>query len=182
MINKQQKAIGVAQVLNKQQGDFDDEDTTLLTALTSQAAAALENARLFETVKRQQRDESQLLEITSAISSDLQLETLLSKVITVTTDMLDADRSTLFMYDAQTTELWSRVAEGLDVKEIRFPADAGIAGSAFTQGQVINIPDAYGRSEVQSRGGQKDRIPYAPTCCACPSPIRTARKSASCRC
>jgi adenylate cyclase len=143
IFNKEHDAIGVAQVLNKANGDFDDEDNTLLTALTSQAANALENATLFETVQRQQRDESQLLEITSAISSDLQIKTLLSKVVSVTTDMLDADRSTLFRYDNKANELWSRVAEGLDVKEICFPSNAGIPGSAFTLGSVINIADAY---------------------------------------
>ena len=67
-------------------------------------------------------------------------------MIHVATEMLEADRSTLFMYDGKTDELWSRVAEGLDVKEIRFPSFAGIAGSCFTSGEVINIPDAYADS------------------------------------
>lgn len=142
-IRNKGQVIGVSQVLNKKNGPFDNEDLTLLEALTSQAAAALENARLYERVERARKEEAQLLEVTSAIASELQLETLLNKVISATTDMLDADRSTLFMHDDKTDELWSRIAEGMDMKEIRFPASAGIAGACFTTGEVINIPDAY---------------------------------------
>ena len=161
VLNKQHKAIGVTQVLNKESGDFDQEDMTLLAALTSQAASALENARLFETVERQRREEAQLLEITSAISSDLKLDTLLAKVIDVATDMLEAERSTLFMYDKKTDELWSRIAQGLELKEIRFPSTAGIAGASFTSGDIINIPDAYDdprfNPEVDRKTGYRTR-------------------------
>ncbi|MDZ7750241.1 MAG: GAF domain-containing protein [Gammaproteobacteria bacterium] len=142
-IHNKGKAIGVTQVLNKDAGDFDGEDLRLLEALTSQAASALENARLYEKVERARQEEAQLLEVTNAIASELQLDTLLAKIIQATTHMLGADRSTLFMYDPRSHELWSRVAEGMDTREIRFPAAAGIAGACFTGGETINIPDAY---------------------------------------
>ncbi len=142
VLAKDGQAIGVFQVLNRRKGHFDDSDLALLEALTSQAASALENARLFEEVQRQQREEAQLLEVNEVISSNLQLDELLNQVISIVTDMLNADRSSLFIYDSRTGELWSQVAEGLE-KEIRFPSSAGIAGSCFTSGQSINIPDTY---------------------------------------
>lgn len=116
----------------------------MLQAVTTQAANALKHAQLFENFERARREESRLLEITNAISQELQLDTLLGKIIDAATDMLDADRATLFIFDAKTNELWSRVARGLDLREIRFPADRGIAGACFTNRAVINIPDAYG--------------------------------------
>ena len=61
--------IGVTQVLNKRSGGFDEEDMRLLEALTAQAAAALDNAQLFERVERAHREEAKLLEVTSAIAS-----------------------------------------------------------------------------------------------------------------
>jgi len=57
--------------------------------------------------------------------------------------MLNADRSTLFLYDEKTNELWSQVALGLESKEIRFQSYLGIAGEVFTTGKTVNIPDAY---------------------------------------
>ena len=62
---------------------------------------------------------------------------------TVTT-FLQADRSTLFLHDSATDELWSQVAQGTN--EIRFPSHLGIAGSVFQNGETVNIPDAYSDS------------------------------------
>jgi adenylate cyclase len=135
--------IGVVQLLNKKDDDFREDDLTLLEAITSQAAAALQNAQLFDEVQKAKEEESQLLEITTAISSELQLQPLLAKIMETTTEILDADRSTLFLYDEKTNELWSQVGQGLEMKEIRFPSHLGIAGTVFTTGETINIPDAY---------------------------------------
>lgn len=137
------KMVGVTQVLNKKSGAFNDDDLVLLNALTAQATSALENARLYESVQKAHKEEAQLLEVTSAIAAELDLDVLLRKIITVTMQMLEADRATLFLYDEKNEELWSRIAMGLATKEIRIPASAGIAGACFTSGEVINIPEAY---------------------------------------
>ncbi len=137
------EAIGVAQVLNKRAGAFDAADERMLEALASQAASALEYAQLLEVVERTRREEAQMLEVVNAISSELELSPLLARIISVATEILNADRGSLFLYDPKTDELWSRVAEGLETKEIRFPAGAGIAGSVFRSREVLNIPDAY---------------------------------------
>ena len=57
--------------------------------------------------------------------------------------MLQADRSTLFLNDEKTGELFSRVAMGDKLGEIRLPNTAGIAGTVFTTGKSIHIPHAY---------------------------------------
>lgn len=156
----QGEVIGASQVLNKHGGDdFTNEDLRLLEAITSQAAAAFVNAQLMEQINRAREEESQLLEVTNAISRELNLEPLLHKIMEAVTVILNADRSTLFMYDAKTHELWSHVAQGLDTAEIRFPADKGIAGTCFTTGETINIPDAYAdqrfNQEVDKQTGYK---------------------------
>jgi GAF domain-containing protein len=61
--------IGITQALNKHSGDFNTEDERLIEALSHQAAAALENARIFEKVERAQREEALLLEVVSSIAS-----------------------------------------------------------------------------------------------------------------
>ena len=144
--NKRREVIGITQALNKHVGDFDIEDQRLLEGLSLQASAALENARLFEKVERQQREEAMLLEISISIVSEIHLDPLLAKILAAATALLDADRGSLFLYDAERDELFSRVAGGLSSAEIRFPANAGIAGECFTTGDVINIADAYGDS------------------------------------
>ncbi|MDP2398713.1 MAG: GAF domain-containing protein [Burkholderiales bacterium] len=141
--NKKQVVIGVTQALNKREGEFDAEDQQLLEGLSSQAAAALENARMFERVERAQREEAVLLDVVSSITSEILLDPLLEKILAAATQLLGADRGSLFLYDPSSNELWSRVAGGEAAQEIRFPASAGIAGECFIQGARINIDDAY---------------------------------------
>jgi adenylate cyclase len=141
--NKNRQVIGITQALNKHVGDFDSEDLRLLDGLSLQASAALENARLFEKVERQQREEAMLLEISISIVAEIHLDPLLAKIMAAATSLLDADRGTLFLYDPTQDQLFSRVAGGIDTSEIRFPANSGIAGECFSTGTVINISDAY---------------------------------------
>ncbi len=141
--NKKREVIGVTQALNKREGQFEVEDQRLLEALSSQAASALENARMFEKVERAQREETVLLDVVSLIASEIHLDPLLEKILAVATQLLGADRGALFLYDPSSNELYSRVAGGVASSEIRFPAIAGIAGECFTSGVPINIVDAY---------------------------------------
>ena len=57
--------------------------------------------------------------------------------------MLNAERSTLFLNDDKTGELWSEVGQGLESLQIRLPNHLGIAGAVFQSGKTINIPYAY---------------------------------------
>ena len=141
--NKKKVVIGVTQTLNKREGEFDLEDQHLLESLSSQAAAALENARMFERVERSQREEAVLLDVVSSITSEILLDPLLEKILAAATQLLGADRGALFLYDPAANELWSRIAGGDMTNQIRFPAIAGIAGECFTSGEFINIDDAY---------------------------------------
>lgn len=137
------RIIGATEVLNKLDGEFNAEDRALLEALTSHAASALESMQLYQDIEKTLYDEAQLLGITTALSSELKLDALLVKIMKITTEVLEADRSTLLLYDDETHELRSKIAQGLGGNEIRIPVDAGIAGTVFTTGRTVNIPNAY---------------------------------------
>ena len=135
--------IGVTQALNKKDGPFTPEDLNLLEAITIQAALALQNAQFIEHMKKTREMEMEFLDVVSDITSELELGSLLTKVMSEATRMLNADRSTLFLNDDKTNELFSRVAMGDSLGEIRLPNSAGIAGNVFTSGKTVNIPFAY---------------------------------------
>lgn len=141
--NQAGQVIGVTQVLNKRSGTFTEIDVALVEAINRQAANALNQARLVEQLEQQQREERELLAITEAIATELHLDKLLAHILKATTQLLNAERSTLFIYDPSKDELWSQVAEGMGEEQIRIPASAGIAGAAFTSGEVLNVPRAY---------------------------------------
>src|SRR5579859_6956616 len=97
-----------------------------------------------------------LLEVMAAIA-DQNLDKLLQTITRGASSVLGADRSTLFVVDRAKKQIWSKVAQGAGITEIRIPIGAGIAGQVALTGEIINIPDAYAdprfNREVDKRTG-----------------------------
>ena len=137
------EVIGAAQMLNKRRGRFNRADMALLQDLADQASQAFQAARFVEEMQLRRQREMEFLNVVTEVTHDINLGSLLQKVMAEVTRMLDAERSTLFLNDEKTGMLWSEVGQGLEAKQIRFPNHLGIAGAVFTSGQTINIPYAY---------------------------------------
>ncbi|HXJ43808.1 MAG TPA: GAF domain-containing protein, partial [Bryobacteraceae bacterium] len=137
------EVIGVLQILNKRDGSFTREDLYLLESMTAQTAMTLRSAQVMERMLAARQEELKFLDMVGELTADLDLGTMLAKVVNEAAKMLQADRATLFLNDEKKNELFSRVAMGASVGEIRLPNTAGIAGAVFTSAQAINIPYAY---------------------------------------
>ncbi|MCB1488969.1 MAG: GAF domain-containing protein, partial [Bauldia sp.] len=137
------ETIGVMQCLNKRSGAFTEDDLDLLSDMTSQAAIALQSHQYVEQIERIRIKETAFLELVSEISSEFDLSSILVRVVKETTAMLNAERATIFLHDASSGTLFSRVSSGGEISEIRFPSHLGIAGAVFTSGESMNIPYAY---------------------------------------
>ncbi|MBN8475255.1 adenylate/guanylate cyclase domain-containing protein [Sulfuritalea sp.] len=135
--------IGVAQTLNKRTGKFTRQDLNLLEAMTSQGTLALQSAQFIERMQSIRRQEMEFIDVVSEVTADIKLGSLLQKVMGEATRLLNAERSTLFLNDEKTSELWSEVGQGLESVQIRLPNHLGIAGAVFSSGKAINIPYAY---------------------------------------
>ncbi len=137
------EVIGVVQTLNKREGGFTGDDMVLLEAMATQASAALQSSQFVERMQKTRQAEMEFLDLVADITSSLDLSVLLRRVMSEATRMLKADRSTLFLHNDKTNELWSEVGEGLNAVQIRLPNHVGIAGAVFQSGKTINIPHAY---------------------------------------
>ena len=135
--------IGVAQTLNKSKGRFSKNDLELFEAMISQGTLALQSAQYIERMTRVRQQEMEFINVVSEATADIKLGSLLQKVMGEATRLLSAERSTLFLNDEKTNQLWSEVGQGLDTMQIRLPNHLGIAGAVFTSGKTINIPYAY---------------------------------------
>ena len=135
--------IGVIQAVNKVEGEFSDDDLDLLDAIASQAALTLQSTQQVERIRRTHQQEMEFLDVVSDMMAEIGLDKLLAKVMGEATRMLRAQRSTVFLNDTKTNELFSRFAQGDGVGEIRLPNHLGIAGAVFSSGQAVNIPHAY---------------------------------------
>ena len=137
------EVIGVIQILNKKKARFTKDDLDISEGVTAQAAISLQNAQGMEEMEKSREKEMQFLDIVSDVTAEIELGSLLQRVMLESTSMLNADRATLFLNDTKTNELFSRVAMGDGIGEIRLPNDAGIAGAVFQSQETINIPYAY---------------------------------------
>ncbi|MGB0561109.1 MAG: GAF domain-containing protein [Spirulinaceae cyanobacterium] len=162
--------LGVTQLINKRrQGDYPDYDPEdwpeapecfqdsfdansqkYMKIFNSQVGVALHNARQFEAFKRQaegtpQSVVSQTLGLLNQVMDgkgfDDILDMTLRSITLRTGRSLLADRTTIFLLDADKNEFWSIIAEteGEDPLEIRIPADKGIVGEAAQSQRSINI-------------------------------------------
>ena len=84
-----------------------------------------------------------LVKIGRSITALTDINVLLKVIAEETKNAMQADRCTVFIYDKEKNELWSKVALGMDSQEIRFPADKGLAGYVVKTGETLNIADAY---------------------------------------
>jgi GAF domain-containing protein len=104
---------------------------------------AAENALLRAQLHEEERKLARMQEIGAALGSTLDLDRLLSLIMDKVTELVGADRSTLYLVSDDGRELWSKVAQGDEIREIRLRVGEGIAGWVAQSGAVVNIPDAY---------------------------------------
>jgi signal transduction histidine kinase len=84
-----------------------------------------------------------LIEASKIVNSALSIDTLLGLIMDVATRSISADRGTLYLIDTARDELWSKVAQGVDMVEIRLPVGKGLAGYVARTGEIVNITNAY---------------------------------------
>ena len=137
------ETVAVAQILNKKKGHFTKRDLHLFEVMMKQGALSLQSLQFIEQMEKIRRQELEFINVVSEMTSDIKLGSLLQNVMAEATRMLNAERSTLFLHDEKTNELWSEVGQGLESTQIRFPCHVGIAGAVFQSGRTINIPYAY---------------------------------------
>lgn len=100
-----------------------------------------------EILERQIADLEKLLEINSIINSILDMGKLLNKIMEIIKDIMEAEASTLFLYEEKTKDLVFKVALGEAGKELaekyRVKIGQGLAGWVAEQRKPIYINDVY---------------------------------------
>ena len=84
-----------------------------------------------------------ILDVAKALVAERDLDRLLQLIVQAASRVVEADRCSLFLVDRERAEMWSKIAQGVGTREIRFPMGKGIAGSVAETNVPINIPEAY---------------------------------------
>jgi len=118
---------------------FGEEAKSQLTLLAQFAALALALAERRGTME----ELSSIIEATKKLNSTLDLGELIHIILQIATRLTGAGRGTVFLVDAEKSEIWSLVGLGLEQQVIRLPADRGIAGWVAQNGRSLRLENAY---------------------------------------
>jgi signal transduction histidine kinase len=121
--------------------DFTEEDEEIVTLLASQAAVAIENARLYESSREWARQLESLDEITSAMLSEIEPARLLHLVVDRATALLDARLvAVLVGADDGSLEIAAAQGEGADeLVGLHVSAESSRSGRVFQEGTAVRI-------------------------------------------
>jgi adenylate cyclase len=84
-----------------------------------------------------------LLDVSNRLSVSRDLTEAIDTLVRLVAEHVGAERGSVFLHDASTSELFSRVAEGKFSREIRMQDSIGIAGAVFASGKGAVIDDPY---------------------------------------
>jgi signal transduction histidine kinase len=113
------------------------------------AVGSTDGADFRAELERERKKLDLISEVGAALSSALVLEDLLALLMEKVTQLMEADRSTLYLLSEDGSELWSKVVQGGETLEIRLRVGEGIAGWVASSGEIVNIADAYDDTRFQ---------------------------------
>ncbi len=99
------RVLGAISVESSQRQAFSETEELLLTTLASQAAAALENARLFGETQRRAAESLKLYEITRDLSAQVSLSELLDTLAAKAAALMNVEGGGAYLYEAEHDEL-----------------------------------------------------------------------------
>jgi two-component system NtrC family sensor kinase len=141
-----QGALGVLDIAGSERKlTFDEHDIELAELFAAQAGVALENARLHAEARRHARELAALNMATQAVTSTLNLESVLELMITEARALVGAEGASVVLHS--DTELVFAAAAGPGAEELvgmRMPITAGIAGWVVREGRAVRVDDVRG--------------------------------------
>ena len=151
--------LGVLNVERSEINGFSDDDVTLLTLFASQAATAIENARLYSTSVDSGRRLQTLLDVAQAINGSLDLDAVLEAVLDGIADVVPYQFACVMLPDDKHQFLrMARIkgAVGSPDSDYRLKLGEGIVGRVFVTGEprlvadVRSTPEYVGSKDIGS--------------------------------
>jgi PAS domain S-box-containing protein len=137
------RLLGVISVNHEEAGRaFSEQDRELVTLFASQAAIAIENARLFEREQARRRQVEAVRAVGQEITREMALGSLLDLIIRRATELVAARAGIVFLLDEPAQVLVPQAWHGLEawVGEVRLRLGEGLAGTVAQrrEGKIVN--------------------------------------------
>ena len=142
------RTIGCLVLESEQVNAFTETDEWLITTLASQAASALENARLFEETRRQLERVQALHTIDIAISSSLELGVTIGVFLDQVMLQLGVDAADVLQFNPHAQVLEYVAGRGfrtVALQHTRLRLGEGYAGKAGLERKIMHLSDLRSR-------------------------------------
>ena len=156
--------LGTILVRRVEKQAFTERQIELLKTFADQAVIAIENVRLFQELQARTRElarsvgELQALgEVGRAVSSTLDLETVLATVVSRASQLSDSDGGAIYEYDEETETFLLRATQNLDPELVELLRSTFIKKGEGAMGRMaltrepVQIPDILQDVTYQSR-------------------------------
>jgi len=119
------------------------------------APAAAAEEQLQQRLRVETRKVDAVRQLGRIFGATLDLDRLLVVLLEKVTELLDAERATIFLVSDDGQALESKLFQGGHVETIRLRRGEGIAGAVAQSGATANIPDAYADPRFNQTFDQK---------------------------
>jgi len=137
------RLVGVIDMQSTQADAYTQEDSSLLQLIASRVAVAIDNARLYRRVERQNRTLRTLARLSQEFSSILNLDELLEGIAKTVRSLISFDGFAIMLLDEENLLLRQRYGLRYDerVHQDHIPLGKGITGTAAELREVIRVED-----------------------------------------
>jgi len=167
-ITVQDRCIGVLTVQTIEPKDYSEDDITLLTTIAREIGGIIRNAQLYENINRRLLELTTLYEVGQALTSTLDLETLLKVIIKNSVSVIKAKGGVLRLLDTESGRLVVKahcMPEEDAKKLVDLDPGEGIAGKILETGTPILIPDIESTPEYKG-------VSRIASCCVIGVPLK----------
>jgi two-component system, NtrC family, sensor kinase len=151
---KENDLIGAIVIHRKEVRPFTDKQIELVTTFANQAVIAIENVRLFQELEARTRELVQsvgelraLGEVGQAVSSTLDLETVLTRIVSHAVQLSGTDGGAIYEYDEHSEEFLLRATDHMEdelINALRTNPPRlgdGVVGRAAASREPVQIPN-----------------------------------------
>lgn len=134
---------GVLAVASRRPRHFSAQDLGLIQAIGNQIGVAIENAQLHRDVARQLAIQRQLNEVAEKITSELELDRVLSTVLQLAEELIGADAGVIGLHDREGHRIHYPYIHNLpqEITEVTVFEEEGLAGQVLATGLPAIVED-----------------------------------------
>jgi signal transduction histidine kinase/CheY-like chemotaxis protein len=172
---KEDELVGIFGIYRHEVRPFNDKQIELVKSFASQAVIAIENVRLLTELRARTDELGQsveelraLGEVTQAVNSTLELQTVLSTIVAKAVQLSDTDAGSIYVHDETQQEFQLQANYGMSddliaaLKDHHTDLSGAVAGAA-KQGEPVQVPDMQAEphiptNEIMLQAGYRARL------------------------